>query len=153
MVPGVFLLMELTELTKTRRKPYTIFNRKREGVFIQALAECGNVSDACKAAFVNRETAYEHKRNNAGFATAWDDAIETAIDRLEKEAIRRGRDGVNEPVFYQGEECGVIRKYSDSLLALLLKAHRPEKYRENVNMNQNTTNTKVTVYIPENGRD
>jgi hypothetical protein len=28
-----------------------------------------------------------------------------------------------------------VRKFSDTLLIVLLKAHSPEKYRDNVNMN------------------
>jgi hypothetical protein len=33
-------------------------------------------------------------------------------------------------VFFQGVECGKIRKYSDPLMELLLKSHRPEKYKD-----------------------
>jgi hypothetical protein len=32
--------------------------------------------------------------------------------------------------YYQGVECGTYREYSDQLLALLLRARRPERYRE-----------------------
>ena len=48
----------------------------------------------------------------------------------EDEAVRRAHDGVDEPVFYQGKACGVVRKYSDTLLIFLLKGRRPEKYRD-----------------------
>jgi hypothetical protein len=37
---------------------------------------------------------------------------------------------VPQPVFYQGKVCGEIRKYSDRMLELLLRSHRPEKYRD-----------------------
>lgn len=33
-------------------------------------------------------------------------------------------------MFYQGEQCGTIREYSDTLAIFLLKAHKSEKYRE-----------------------
>ena len=39
--------------------------------------------------------------------------------------------GVKQPVFYKGEVCGSVRKYSDVLLIFLLKGLRPEVYREN----------------------
>ena len=42
--------------------------------------------------------------------------------------------GVDEPVFYQGAQCGAVRKYSDTLLIFMLKARRPEKYRERANV-------------------
>ena len=32
-----------------------------------------------------------------------------AVERLEAEADRRAVEGVLEPVFYQGEECGQVR--------------------------------------------
>ena len=43
---------------------------------------------------------------------------------------------MDEPVFYQGQVVGHIRKYSDNLLMFLLKAHWPEKFRENVSIDQ-----------------
>jgi hypothetical protein len=49
---------------------------------------------------------------------------------LEDEAKRRAHDGIDEPVFYQGEKCGVVRKYSDNLLIFMLKARRREKFSE-----------------------
>ena len=55
---------------------------------------------------------------------------------LEAEARRRTAIGVDEPVFYQGQVVGHIRKYSDNLLMFLLKAHWPEKFRENVSIDQ-----------------
>ena len=50
---------------------------------------------------------------------------------LEAEARRRAAIGVDEPVFYKGKVVGHIRKYSDNLLMFLLKAHWPEKFRDN----------------------
>ena len=41
-----------------------------------------------------------------------------------------GGNHCGEEVFYQGEECGRILRYSDSLMMFLLKAHRPAKFRE-----------------------
>ena len=34
-------------------------------------------------------------------------------------------------MFYQGQPCGTVRKYSNVLLIFLLKATRPEVCREN----------------------
>lgn len=71
------------------------------------------------------------RKNDPEFAEAWLLALEAGNDVLEAEALRRAVDGVDEPVFTQkGELAGHVRKYSDTLLALLLKAHLPEKFRE-----------------------
>jgi len=53
-----------------------------------------------------------------------------AIERIEEEADRRAVEGTLEPVFYQGFECGQVRRYSDTLLIFRLKALNPQKYRE-----------------------
>ncbi len=39
-------------------------------------------------------------------------------------------EGVDGTCLFRGCQCGAIRKYSDALLIFLLKAARPEKYRE-----------------------
>ena len=65
------------------------------------------------------------------YSEAFEDAQEHAVETLEEEARRRAMFGVEQPVFYKGEVCGSIRKYSDVLLIFLLKGLRPEVYREN----------------------
>lgn len=81
--------------------------------FLAALRNSGNVRAACQAANVSRPVAYKHRNEYPKFAAQWDDALEDACDVLEAEARTRARGG------------------SDLLLIFLLKAHRPEKFREN----------------------
>ncbi len=111
-------------------------------MFLEELARTGNVSAAAKKAHHSRQDAYK-ERNPEGkdqtgqleaqeFAAAWEAALEVATDMLELEARRRAEQGTLEPVFYQGEVCGKVKKYSDTLLIFLLKAHRPEKFRETI---------------------
>lgn len=83
--------------------------------FLKALRATGNVSAACRAAGLeHRSTAYDARARNAKFAAEWDEAMEDAVDALE--AIARQRASVGG---------------SDTLLIFLLKAHRPEMYRDN----------------------
>lgn len=98
--------------------------------FCAALAETCNVGKACAAVGISRMTAYTWRKEMPDFAQAWDEAMKAGLLALEDEAHRRAFDGVDEPVFYKGDECGTIRKYSDTLAIFLLKAHNPEKYRE-----------------------
>lgn len=98
--------------------------------FIETLRETANVSQSARAARVNRRTVYNWRDENPAFAADWDEALEEATDALEAEARRRALHGVAKPVFYQGAECGTVQEYSDTLMTLLLKAHRPEKYKE-----------------------
>lgn len=99
--------------------------------FCAALAETCNVGKACAAVGIARQTAYAWREDDSDFAAAWDKALKVGVSGLEDEAHRRGFDGTEEPVFHQGYQCGTLRKYSDTLAIFLLKAHNPDKYREN----------------------
>lgn len=99
--------------------------------FLAALAESPNVTRAAKLAGITRTYVYAVRGEDKEFALAWDNALEAAIDNAIGEVYRRGVEGVEEPIFYQGKESGAVRKYSDNLLMFLVKAHRPE-YRDSV---------------------
>jgi hypothetical protein len=115
---------------------------QRRNKFLKALAESGIVGVAIKAAGICRDTAYLWRKDDSDFAQAWDEALEQATEKLEAEAYRRAHDGVLKPVFQNGQEVGQIREYSNTLLIFLLKAQRPEKYRDNA---------KVELSGPNNG--
>lgn len=103
-----------------------------EEAFLAVLRASGIVRHACEAAGVSRTTAYDRRERHPDFAAAWDEAMEDACDLLEAEARRRALEGVEKPIFWQGEQVATVREYSDTLMTLVLKAHRPEKYRERV---------------------
>ena len=87
---------------------------------------------ACRAARLPRARAYEWREADPDFAKAWDDAVERGTDALEDEAVRRAMQGVLKPVYQGGKKVGAIREYSDTLLIFLLKARRPEKFKERI---------------------
>jgi AcrR family transcriptional regulator len=124
-------------------RAFTDRTRQRaRDAFLAELALRGNISDAARAAGVSRRTVYEWREADASFAADWNEALETAIDAMEREAYRRAFEGTRKPVIGRvgKDEDGILsdengeplylREYSDSLATLLLKAHRPEKYRE-----------------------
>lgn len=98
--------------------------------FLSALRVHANITKAALEAGIVRQTAYDRKASDVIFSAEWDDALEQACDGLEIEARRRAEEGVTEDVYYQGEVVGHKRNYSDTLLIFMLKAHRPEKYRD-----------------------
>jgi len=108
----------------------TLHEPDKKAKFLAALTEANSIGKAAAAAGIGRRTAYDWRDKDPDFAAAWDVAYEVGTDNLEDEATRRGRDGVDEPVYYQGAVCGTIRRYSDTLLLAQLKARRPDKYRE-----------------------
>ena len=48
----------------------------------------------------------------------------------EAEAHRRAHEGVRTPVYYKGNRVGMVRKYSDKLMEILLNAGDPDKYAD-----------------------
>ena len=120
--------------------------QKHKDRFLAGLACHGVVAGACEDAFISRTAAYIWRKNDAAFAAAWDAAHETAIDRMEKAAVSRAVDGVEEAVYGQGGQIGTKGRYSDSLLMFILKRHRPE-YRDNVTQNVRHSGGVVSTVV------
>jgi hypothetical protein len=71
-----------------------------------------SIGAACKAERIGRQTFYEWRAEDADFAKRCDDAMENGTDVIEDVARKRAIDGDN------------------TMIALMLKARRPDKYRE-----------------------
>ena len=106
----------------------TASNKRR---FLEVYARVGNVWEACRQANIARKSHYEWLRDDPEYKSLFSDAKEDACDNLLEEARRRGQEGVEEPVYWQGQVVGTVRKYSDNMLMFLIKGMRPEVYRDN----------------------
>lgn len=80
--------------------------------FLLALENTGSVTEASKAAGIDRVTAYRCKRTDSVFAKEWEEALERSADTLTDEARKRAFNG------------------SDVLLMFLLKGLQPQRWRE-----------------------
>lgn len=110
--------------------------------FLEAFAEFGIVTAACGVAGVSRSTAYERRKLDEAFAAAWSDVETATTERMEAEARRRAVEGwvEREELEVAHDEDGnpyevrtlIVRKYSDTLLMFMLKARKPDMYRERV---------------------
>lgn len=112
----------------------TDFTPEKQAKFLRQLAQRGIISEAARLAATTRQTAYNHRDSDPEFAAAWDEALEIAAGLIEAEIHRRAIKGVLEPVYYKGEEVGTVRKYSDTLLIFLAKAHKPERFKDNASV-------------------
>lgn len=83
-------------------------------VFLEALRTHGMVTAAALAAGIHRDTAYFERSIDPMFAAEWREALDRGVEMLEDVAKKRAFEG------------------SDTLLIFLLKAHRPEIYRETI---------------------
>lgn len=116
--------------------------------FINALAQMPNASLAARAAGVSRGHAYDVRTGRRGFkdeafAEAWAEAIDISVEmaeavartralRGEPRTVTRTRRVTDEHGNLVTEEITTEETHhiSDTLLIFLLKAHKPEMYRE-----------------------
>lgn len=132
---------------KSDKKPHP-----KKAAFLAVYAEVASITEAAKAAGIDRSTHYAWLEKDAKYKRSFAGAQEQACDVLEREARRRAAEGVNEPVIYKGELMGVwvngdgetvsegtegailipltVKKYSDTLLIFLLKGALPDKYKD-----------------------
>lgn len=108
--------------------------RLAQAKFLEVFAESGLQTPAARAAGVQMSTVRTWKIHDAKFAELFADAVDHSADLLEKEARRRAETGWDEPVFQGGKQVGVVHKYSDTLLALLLKGRRRDVFKDAVEL-------------------
>ena len=113
-----------------------------------AYAHTGRITRAATAAQVNWRNHYNWLKDPS-YAHAFTEAQGMAADFLEEEAIRRAVEGVQKPVFYRGEHVDNVKEYSDTLLILMLKGAKPEKYRENATVK---VEAAITLALEERTR-
>lgn len=112
--------------------------------FLGLIAQGYTISHAAKVAGFSRYAVYRLKADNAAFADALAEAEEAGTQFLEEEARRRAVEGVERPLVSNGQVIATVRDYSDTLLIFLLKARRPNVYRERFSVDQ-TINGTINV--------
>lgn len=135
---------EGAEPAKPRRRrkgqrPTAAERKQLQDDFLAIFALRGNFSQACRTVKVDRNTVRAWLKADPAFRVRYDDAEEESTDGLEQIALDRGTIGAKRLVMYHGEPAYDPRTGeplydyipSDRLLEMLLKARRPDKYRDN----------------------
>ena len=115
----------------------------------EAFVRVHTVASACKESGTHRSTHYRWLAADPDYVDRFETAKDEAVELLEAEARRRALGGVERIKYYQGKKIGSEREYSDNLLMFLLKANRPEKYRERYDVNQVVTDKRIDPTIGE----
>ncbi len=84
---------------------------------------------AAKKAKIARSSHIRWLVNDPKYAERFDQLRQERVEEFEAEAARRAVTGVTRPMTVAGESVE-ITEYSDALLMFILKAERPEKYRD-----------------------
>jgi len=93
-----------------------LFDARRQATFCENLSHHGNVRLACRAAGISPQTAYRARRSSPDFGACWDAALVLARDHVEEVLADRALNGVEEVVYYHGEEIGRRIRYDNRLL-------------------------------------
>lgn len=89
---------------------------------------------SANAAGIPLSAICSRRADDGDFENAFEKARKVAFKRLEDEGMRRAVEGVEEPIFYKGEEVGTVQRYSDGLLSFMLQAN-DERYRKQSELN------------------
>jgi hypothetical protein len=107
-------------------------------LFLEHFARVGIITAAAQAAGCSRRAIYSCQEHDEGFALAFREAEHQAVEALEREAWRRAVEGTpsRRTSYWRGKPVGTDEKveYSDQLLMLLLRARKPDMYREKVDV-------------------
>lgn len=98
--------------------------------FIEALAQSGCVTEACKAVGKSRQAAYRLRTDPraASFRIAWERALAVAVRRIGDNAYSRALNGVVTPIFFQGEQVGERVRHDERLVMFLMRCRDPHYY-------------------------
>lgn len=92
--------------------------------FLEELRRLGTIRHACESVGCSRTNVYQRRDGDKAFAAALADAHEDFTDLLDAEGFRRAVVGVDDPILHQGVVVATVKKYSDSILIMMLKARR-----------------------------
>lgn len=118
----------------------TALTEARRETFLKVLSETGSVAAASKAAspFSNsdrgaKSTFFDERRRNPEFAAAWDEALTSALAKVETELMRRAMEPALSPITNkQGQVVGhrEDRMSSDRLLLRIASRLDPDAWAE-----------------------
>lgn len=120
------LTKPLSELTPTEveavAKRHNIWTRPKMSRFLDALASSGSVSTAARSVGMSRQSAYRLRArlSNQAFDMAWEAALEFGLQQLAHAALDRALNGVEEPVFFEGQQVGSRTRFDEKLTIFLL---------------------------------
>lgn len=108
-------------------------------------ANCGDLYDACMRVGLSLQFVAQWQRDDTEAGARMKEAERLGAMRIQSAVIRRGVEGIMQPVFYQGEVCGYKAEYSDGLLTLLAKGRLPQLFAPDSEVGRQVFNGPVQI--------
>jgi|SRR5690349_19131247 len=140
------LAEEQSELDEVRGLFADLKNR-RQRAFLAGLIVGKGLKRAAELAGLSRWCHYQWMREDALYRERFKLARRILIDDAEGEAYRRAVHGIDQPIVHRGKVTGAAKSRSDQLLMFVLKAMRPEIYREGAEPEPDFDTPPLTITI------
>jgi hypothetical protein len=109
-----------TAFTETRRLRHDGWTPDKKRLFLERVAECGIVSEACRAAGMSARAAYNLRDRDPLFAAGWEAASAMARPRLADEAFSRAMNGMVDRIYKDGAIVAERHRYDNRLTMSVL---------------------------------
>jgi hypothetical protein len=106
--------------------PEILHPQKR--AFLTAFVTCGRRGRAATAAGVKHQHYLYWFATDPEFCAAFARAEQLCGHVIEDEILRRGLEGIDKPVFWQGQQVATVKDYDTTLLIFAAKGNMKEKY-------------------------
>lgn len=113
--------------------PKRKYRLKWQKAFLSQLAQCANITQACKAACIDPATVYEARSKDPEFRAAWEQALDDGMNAIEAKAMQVATNG------------------DGAMIRFLLMTRRREKYGEQPEQRQ--TGQSPTIHIEKDSND
>jgi hypothetical protein len=110
--------------------PEILHPKKR--AFLAAFVTCGRRGRAAEVAGVKHQHYLYWFATDPAFSEAFARAERLCTHLIEDEILRRGLEGIDKPVFWQGRQVATVKDYDTTLLIFAAKGAMPEKYKDRV---------------------
>ena len=120
--------------------------------FLKALAMSCSLTLALRAAKVCYNTVRAHERNDPEFAAQLKEAEEEGAQLLHAVCFQAALQGELQPVYWQGQIVGHIKKYDSRLRIEMLRAHMPHLFKtpgSHAPVIRSDNNNKGMIMTPE----
>lgn len=101
-----------------------------QDAFLAAIRLFPNITEAAKAVGCHRSSHYEWLKSDPDYAERFRDAMDEGLDTIEKAAIDLATGKLSKKIVSAGKVLGEEPVYSERMIEMLLRAHRPDRYRD-----------------------
>jgi len=131
------------------RECFADIDDRRPRAFLAGFVAGMGIGNAARLSGVDRSCHYDWMKKDIRYRERFQRARMILADDAEQEVYRRAFRGVDTPIVHRGKITGWYKSYSDALAMFMLKALRPNVYRDNAEIPVGPAEINIRVVTPE----